>query len=203
MYLYCSRRKQSTMNPQVDGNGILAESPKGVSMDLMCPHCFRTINVTMFTHCDIVAELNGMASPFTVHESQSIIRYNPNLYGHCECGKNVEFEIIDPKITPILIILNKKGWKTIFSCQGHLEYHYGTEGYAQPYIMFDPDITNIKPIYHELDKSIYWTTDESDVLAGIKIGLKSEYQVQKHLWDQALKELEEIAMALPIYYSNQ
>ena len=202
MHIYCSRRKQSTINSQVDGNDTLAESLNGVSMDLMCPHCFRTINVTMFTHCDIVAERNGLPSPFTIYEMQSMISYSPDLYGHCECGKDVDFELIDPKMTPIIIILNKKNWKTIFSCQGHLEYHAGTKGYAQPYVMFDPDITDTKPLYRELDKSKYWKTDESNILAGLKIDLRTEYLIQKHLWDHALQELEDIAMKLPIYYSN-
>lgn len=199
MYLYCSRRKQSEKDPEIDGNEILAETSDGVSLDLMCPVCFRKVNITMFTHCDITTDMiGGIRPPFTINEKVSSVRYIPNLFGQCQCGKTVNFMVIDPKISQIIVILNKKNWKTIFSCQGHIDYCEMKKGFVQPYIMFDPEIKDIEPLNAEIRKSKYWEFGETDFLAGVKVGLRPEYRVMKGLWDDALKELTTIAWNLPI-----
>ena len=50
-------------------------------------------------------------------------------FGSCSCGKNAEI-LIDEGMQKILINLNQKGYKTVFSCESHFD------GYYHMYIMF-------------------------------------------------------------------
>lgn len=58
----------------------------------------------------------------------------------CSCGQNL-YENIDDDIVDDIILLNKKGYKTLYCCQGHKE-----KGFFDMYVMFKAPLNkHIKP----------------------------------------------------------
>ena len=82
---------------------------------------------------------------------------------------------LDPNITSIIAELNRKGYHTIFSCEGHDNSSYKDEygediGYSQPYIYFTKD--GGRKVLRELHKYPLpnpWFLDMTDFNDGRKI----------------------------------
>ena len=90
----------------------------------MCPYCYNT-NYCMisyninFTKVIIPLSKDNFKSDETTRYSSII----PQISYGIECeecsGIFSAYDIIDPNIAPIISILNKKGYKTKFCCEGH------------------------------------------------------------------------------------
>lgn len=91
-----------------------------------CKHCYHPIVVKMNLEAD-----------YECDEDLDFEVRNKYYFKCPECGKNNVFEYeIDPNITPTIALLNKKGYKTKFCCEGH----YTEEGPSSAYIYFDESI---------------------------------------------------------------
>lgn len=79
-----------------------------------------------------------------------------------ECGaKFVNLVELDFMMGNIISLLNRKGYKTLFCCEGHVKGledhgHYESERH-QPYITFDPSIDIVDECMHDLPLS--WSLD--------------------------------------------
>lgn len=95
-----------------DTNPIFEESYTGIC-GIICPHCFH------------YRFLQQTTSAFFGWDDDHKEKENARLYATfmvtctCEaCGKLITVEPVDPNITATLAMLNKKKYKTIYSCEG-------------------------------------------------------------------------------------
>lgn len=145
---------------------ILGRSRIG-DMTFMCPHCY---NVELFNGCS-----KTLLKPYRKYEVKQPFIDIAIKYPCPECGRYAEQISVDPNIAVILSVLNKKGWKTLFSCEGHsyTEYNngYKSECCNHPYILFDPVIYKEAAVQlrnYPLPKTWGITVD------GIKVSIRSE-----------------------------
>jgi ribosomal protein S27E len=98
---------------------------KGI-MGIMCPECK---NIT-YIEGSYSFNLKNVECPSNLVSARIIYKIQCNW---CGTVINTTQDPIDPNIAPIISILNKKGYTTIESCEGH---QCDGENSSQPYILF-------------------------------------------------------------------
>ena len=127
--LYVSYTEDSTYYKTEDGTNFSVDHKKGRAA-LFCHGC-------------------GRMNYFKIYSKSKIITDNyvcwemPTYVMDCKfCGRRIRSDnIIDGGIAEAIEILNKKGYKTSYSCEGHYDEKYGVS--SLPYILFDPSMGDI------------------------------------------------------------
>ena len=135
--------------------------------------------------------------------------YSPTVFENfilrCpKCGKVNKFNsFLDPNITETLALLNRKGWQTNFSCEGHpgesVDYVINndtgigkevTEHVSLPYIWFYPSINRNVVEYIPLPKPWYLDKNEDEfIIRCDTIDMAKERLHSLYLWADALPNL--------------
>ena len=133
------------------GKIIIEEHWRGY-IGFFCKKCFHPI---IWPHEGIIRD---QFSDFTDFLPASNITVKPHFVFNCfNCGHYQEWDgFLDPNITPMLATLNKKGYETEFSCEGHKEASYARydddgvirniDSYSHPYILFTNRIQNMADV---------------------------------------------------------
>lgn len=127
---------------------------------IICPECFHD-NGTMRETAEFLTD-----SPAVTSIEGSYIY---SIKAKCQnCGRESDdFILVDDKIGDLIITLNKKGYLTEYSCEGHV-------GYSDAYIFF------VTPLYRKIkafEKNLPydWYIDEEDFANGCLI-IRSEVE---------------------------
>lgn len=153
---------------------------------LMCPHCFNviirkvSIKTKVMIEQDIPAAENNIARPeLWVALSESYVADSCWF-----CGKDdIELIDLDPNISVVISIFNKKGFKTKFSCEGH--------GKDESYIFFEND--EILTHFNIVPLPTSWFVDEASYRDNIGCIIRAK----SSQYEKALKDIENFANALP------
>lgn len=169
---------------------------------LMCPECFNYFELEIDGRVFVSlkdALTDESISPIDIDietDQPTIIK----IITKCKhCGKKVEFFEVDSCIAPTIKALNKKGYPTVFSCQGHCT----NNAFSLPYIVFrlHPDSKKVKRILDTLPNK--WEVKQfksllykNEILTNIN--LKREYikdivnpKIMVELFDWAINLKEE------------
>ena len=86
-------------------------------MGILCPNCYAGIVLKGRLKYNVAPAEKGK------YGDELLLFVKPRIAITCpECGKTVFVDnFIDPNILPILTALNRKGFVTEFSCEGHVE----------------------------------------------------------------------------------
>ena len=103
---------------------------------LMCPHCYN-LSATDYNINFIYDRNHELHTEISIANRDG--KFDNGLDKELACDKCNEAEpiILDSRIANIIMILNKKGFNTRFSCAGH---KYGKAIIAPPYIAFDESV---------------------------------------------------------------
>lgn len=146
----------------------------------MCPECFHLelakIDLTLSCNLSFISHTDNKSHVFCSYD----------LTMKClNCEKIIDNWIeLDPNIASSIISLNRKGYLTKYSCEGH--------GKGLGYISF-LNFYDIQPYLHTLP--ITWYVDLEDYRQG-KLIIRSD----KENYREAIIELEEWVNTLPIQY---
>jgi hypothetical protein len=190
---------------------------KYVSQDgyvyLMCPECGH------MTKC-IISSSTIIDSKSSISKQDMLI--DTTFSGECKkCSAYVTFDEIDANIAKTIKILNRKGYRTEYCCEGHIESdaYDGRVGFAPPYIFFSHyEYTKVLKLYPLPETWVLCITEDKEFIIRDKTYLLTQniplYNDQgdvlkecvdatlddiKEKWDKA-KSLEDIynwAKSLP------
>lgn len=145
------------------------------NIGIICPHC-------MGYQIDLV---NGME-----------LLPEPAKWTVCcpECGKEFKMyalNALDPNITRTISVLNKKGYKTKFSCEGHFD----VSDMSEPYIIIKGDA---EEIFKENPLPELWFLDDVRMFSGC-FTIRSDRSMAKNDedWDKRCDVIEAWAESLP------
>jgi len=117
---------------------VYYNSPAG----FVCPKCFNPFLLNMDYHIQIEnINANNILDSVLVEHDFSL------RCPKCKHEFHVKYHL-DPAITPHIALLNRKGYITDFSCQGHDDRTYNIKGYNSrvtnyAYIKFEKSINSI------------------------------------------------------------
>lgn len=185
---------------------------------LMCPDCFSywivdfnqdctmSINKDIF-YGDNPEEYEGFESGCDVDPTNELTF--SNMFRCPECSSKESLIMLDPNITTVISLLNKKGFRTSFSCEGHKIAD--SDSYA--YILFNNLSKKNQDILTEAFKnSSYWVTYNPDFLLPYLDKSQFKYynnnfmldsmekckdSKEENLKENYLHELLDIVMGLP------
>jgi len=133
-------------------NKSLRTKEKG-KIGLMCPKCLK-MHYADINNCITISNKN--------------IDTNVEYYMQCEeCSSHTKMIVIDYNIAEAIEILNKKGYFTVYCCEGHVEYdiednlYYYAPGYIYFLISYDKSILDRNPLPTE------WLIYEEEAECGI------------------------------------
>ena len=146
----------------------------------MCRSCYNYI----IARVDIKTELKYkiISGDFDLHALGIVPQFN---YQCPNCGTTTcyEYRPIDPNIVHIISLLNKKGFETAFSCEGH-DDEDGT--YSYPYVSFKhishKAVLDYIPLLGDWEIVCYNKIVNSDLSWGIHID-KVTYDTKKNMDD--------------------
>lgn len=163
----------------------------------MCPNCYEIIAIKRKddyqpTVNDLLTEFDFGEDPhlhdFEMTLSLSNIKYN------CNCGERVELIELDEGMANIVSILNKKHYKTISSCEGHIT---NEENYSIGYLTFEAgreadDIFFINSFYKNFPSQA-WIVNRTVFMnhSKVSIYMKKYWARDEERRKQALKFLED------------
>lgn len=110
---------------------------------LMCPHCFNLHKAS------IKVKVNAEILSTEVGDINIYSGYNVSM----TCSKCKHYNdsiILDPNIAPAISIFNRKGYRTLFCCEGH--------GNKIPYVYFEDNF--IMSVIHTLPLTWYLDIDD-------------------------------------------
>ena len=147
-------------------------------MGFFCPHCYKTFIVKSNASVDI--------NHTNKNNKTEIVMYPIFSINCANCGWNFRImEWLDPNITPIIALLNKKGYITKFSCEGHVEYFYNEQlqeyykSYSRGYIYFQNPVQKNVLREHPLPEP--WYLDESPEIVEADPDTKEIVQITVNL----------------------
>lgn len=158
---------------------------------VICPKCFKT-------HI-----LNLQLSVNLTHSNskkKNLIFYRPIIRLVCDCSHEINsYDLIDPNIAPIIAILNKKKYYTLYCCEGHYENFLlnnnddEVEGYTRAYIIFAYPIND--EILDKFPIPAPWiiSTDDSKFIIYCNEDVSNHYDIK-----DKIRPLRKWANSLPI-----
>ena len=176
----------------------------------MCPECYEIVdvrkvnNVIDFEYYD----LPDFMTDFHLGEDVENVSYNvdlPLINIHCtckHCNNKVSLIELDEGIVDMISNLNKKGYDTIFSCEGHI---INEENYDLAYVIFEvPDIADdiffINRIYKNFP-SHAWIINRSfrrlENKSVVEIYMRDSYAKEDKKRLEALRFLNEFVNVIP------
>lgn len=139
----------------------MSKKNKGEVKSKLCPRCYSKIYR--------ISKLGK-----TLEDKEKCISYiNEQTYvnGCACCGYVGPTLDIDVKLESVISMLNKRGYRTLNCCQGHINNHGHVV--STPYIMFSPDIVHnekeLKEFEDSLPESWYIDNDPYIIQPGIII----------------------------------
>lgn len=137
-------------------DAIHAERATKKFIGLMCPNCYEHIILKSSTHNSVEYLKN---QKYTEAVKHLILNIEPLYTVTCPyCGDIIVTEdIIDPNMVEFISILNKKGYETKYSCEGHTEINRDFISYSHPYILFKDK--NLKDILKYIPLQGGWYLD--------------------------------------------
>lgn len=106
------------------------------TVTLMCPHCYN-LSVTDYDINFGYSHNHKLHSEIHIANKEGKFKNGLDEDMACDKCKEAEPIILDPRIANTIMILNKKGFNTRFSCAGH---KYSKTEKATPYIVFDESV---------------------------------------------------------------
>lgn len=175
----------------------------------MCPNCYEIVDIKKVNSViDFNYELPDFMTDFQFGKDVEKISYNvdlPLLNIHCtckHCNNEVVLVELDQGISDIVSNLNKKGYNTIFSCEGHI---IDEENYDIAYVIFEvsdiaDDIFFINRIYKNFP-SHAWIINRSfkrlENKSTVEIYMRDSYAKNDHKRIEALMFLNNFVNVIP------
>lgn len=106
------------------------------TVTLMCPHCYN-VSVTDYNVNFRYTHKHKLHADFGVAQKGKFKNGLNDDAVACDKCKDAEPIILDPRIAFTIMILNKKGFKTTFSCAGH---KWPPDETDVPYISFEDSV---------------------------------------------------------------
>lgn len=161
------------------------------SISLMCPRCFNYETIKIHYNVDIEYENEKyVGDEGDEYEEGLILAITERRFKIAECKicglRDYDAIEMDPNMAKVIRILNLKGYRTNFCCEGHGSY--------EPYIYFHSK-GNVKTDL--VDFSLYklplsWYLDLEDFRAG-RIIIRSDVTQ----YPDCIKDIEEFVVGLP------
>ena len=106
------------------------------TVTLMCPHCYN-LSITDYDINFGYSRNHKLHTEIHIANKEGKFKNGLDEELACDKCKGAEPIILDPRIANTVMILNKKGFNTRFSCDGH---KYSKTETAIPYIVFDESV---------------------------------------------------------------
>lgn len=165
---------------------------------LMCPNCYGYWIVDFHQDCTMTISEDVFLDDY---EDNTNSKYDHDISPYRElifcnmskcpdCSSDNDLIMIDPNIVSIVSILNKKGYITTFSCEGHND----PDGSILPYILFNNMSESGQDIIKEaFSNSEYWNAYNSDMVLPYYNKTEMKYYNNNFMLDlKADKEIEDI-----------
>lgn len=169
---------------------------------VLCKVCGNPIIMKVHDHCIMEHTAND------VDDNMFHAAVNTITCPKCKCSSDYDV-LLDPAITPVLYVLNRRGYKTVFSCQGHNkqddtllikndpnDYYRETNKDSTAYIYFKDYSHSLHDILiqYPLPKSWYYNPNEEynvfDFIIRAKTGIPiNEYMPDIYEWAYSLPNI--------------
>ena len=162
---------------------VFAHNGRSGTISLMCPRCYNIYEVAL-----AVMEAATAISTNDLHIDDIFLGYS--IYCKCPSCKTEDLFIeLDTNIAKAISIFNKKGYKTLYCCEGH-KYTENYYDYIASYIYFkDRSILEYIDYLPET-----WFLDYTNIMDSGDIIIRSE---SFHCFDEAMMDILQFAINLP------
>lgn len=185
--------KQRYYNSEFGKIGYAAKSYRRGKLKLMCPHCFQLYERRIIEK--IETSINIAGKDDKIYEPMIYLDTYPKFtIMECICGETFVKPIeLDWNIAEIVSAFNKKGFKTDFSCEGHITDDPMNKRSSQPYIFFSD--TSIMDYYNQLP--ISWEIDYDMFKRDVSKKVRVRIYTEMYNREESFKELREFIDSLP------